>query len=313
MKKPNLYLGETPVHGINVHSTKDQVGIDTSDATATEVDVLDGKTFYAQNEQKTGTIVSKGQNDLQVNGPKITTPAGYYPTNVSKEVATVTTLNAPVITIDSKEKKIKATYTQQDSGYVIKETEAIGTKNINIQEETCWGLDFDNKQEIKLLDTNTYLTGAQKIERDSNLIGSNIRSGVTIYGVPGTLESGRTVETGTFYTDLNTAYTTISVSCSFIPSYFFLFYNGSSDFEYAQNLSLTIGQSGNWGYGFSYDGNYIYMSFPSSTNSGFGLAVQALPVTVTQNGSTLTFSNIGGTFPYGIMGIGKNYQWVAIK
>lgn len=185
MKKPNLYLGETPVHGINVHSTKDQVGIDTSDATATEADVLDGKTFYAQNEQKTGTIVSKGQSDLQVNGPKITTPAGYYPTNVSKEVATITTLAAPEITIDSENEIIKAKYTQQNSGYVANGTEAIGTKKINIQAGTAWGLNFNNKQVITLLNANTYLTGDQIIERDENLTSSNIRSGVSIYGVPG--------------------------------------------------------------------------------------------------------------------------------
>lgn len=49
---------------------------------------------------------------------------------------------------------------------------------------------------------NQYLTGAQTIEGDGNLSAGNIKKGVSIFGVTGTLESGSgsgaVVKTGTF-------------------------------------------------------------------------------------------------------------------
>lgn len=48
---------------------------------------------------------------------------------------------------------------------------------------------------------NQYLTGAQTIKGDSNLVAANIKKGASIFGVTGTLEagsSGETVKTGSF-------------------------------------------------------------------------------------------------------------------
>lgn len=48
---------------------------------------------------------------------------------------------------------------------------------------------------------NQYLAGAQTIKGDSNLVAGNIKKGVSIFGVTGTLEaesSGETVKTGSF-------------------------------------------------------------------------------------------------------------------
>lgn len=48
---------------------------------------------------------------------------------------------------------------------------------------------------------NQYLTGAQTIKGDSNLVAGNIKKGASIFGVTGTLEagsSGETVKTGSF-------------------------------------------------------------------------------------------------------------------
>ena len=53
----------------------------------------------------------------------------------------------------------------------------------------------------KTIAANQYLTGAQTIKGDGNLSAGNIKKGVSIFGVSGTLEagsSGETVKTGSF-------------------------------------------------------------------------------------------------------------------
>ena len=50
-----LYLGNQKINKVlTEHST---LVINTSDATATESDVLSGKTFYANNEKKSGNLI----------------------------------------------------------------------------------------------------------------------------------------------------------------------------------------------------------------------------------------------------------------
>lgn len=50
-----LYLGSQKINKVlTEHST---LIIDTSDATATASDVLSGKTFYANNEKKSGNLI----------------------------------------------------------------------------------------------------------------------------------------------------------------------------------------------------------------------------------------------------------------
>lgn len=48
----------------------------------------------------------------------------------------------------------------------------------------------------KTIPAGTYLTGAQTIQGDANLVAGNIKSGVSIFGVTGTMESGATVYSG---------------------------------------------------------------------------------------------------------------------
>ena len=156
-------------------------GIDTSDATATAGDVLNGKTFYANGIKVTGNIPTKTESNLTSSGATVTVPAGYYPSQVRKSVATATQAT-PSISVDSTG-KITASATQS-AGYV-----SSGTKSATKQLTTQAAQTITPGTSNKTIASGRYLTGTQTIKGDANLVAANIKSGVSIFGVVGTAES----------------------------------------------------------------------------------------------------------------------------
>lgn len=89
-------------------------------------DLLSGKQLIDQNGNAlTGTIPSKGASNLSASGATIIVPAGYYPSQVSKSVATATQAT-PTISVNSSG-LITASATQSE-GYV-----SAGTKSATQQ------------------------------------------------------------------------------------------------------------------------------------------------------------------------------------
>lgn len=83
----------------------------------------------------------------------------------------------------------------QSAGYVSAGTKS-ATKQLTTKSATTWTPKTSNQT----IASGTYLTGTQTIKGDSNLKADNIKSGVSIFGVTGTLESGggSQIATGTF-------------------------------------------------------------------------------------------------------------------
>lgn len=127
----------------------------------------------------TGTIASKTASNVTVSGRTVTIPAGYYPSQVSKSIATATQAT-PSISVSSTG-LITASATQS-AGYVTS-----GTKSATKQLTTQAAQTITPGTTDKTIASGRYLTGTQTIKGDANLVAENIKSGVSIFGVAGSV------------------------------------------------------------------------------------------------------------------------------
>lgn len=173
---------------------------DTSDATLDSgAKMLSGNTAYANGTKFTGSIATKTGTDITVSGDTVTVPAGYYASQQTKAVeagsatgpATVSGSSASVSTGTNTltlSKTVSITPVVS-AGYVSAGTAANASVSLTASVTTKAAATITPSTSNQEIAAGTYLTGKQTISGDANLVASNIKSGVSIFGVAGSLTS----------------------------------------------------------------------------------------------------------------------------
>ena len=173
---------------------------DTSDGTLSSGDqMLASYTAYANGTKYTGSITTKTGTDLSASGDTVTVPAGYYASQATKAVsagsatapATISGTSASVSTGTNTltlSKTISVT-PSVTAGYVSAGTAGNSAVSLTASVTTKGATTYTPTTSNQTISSGTYLTGAQTISGDANLVAANIKSGVSIFGVAGSLSS----------------------------------------------------------------------------------------------------------------------------
>lgn len=174
---------------------------DVADATLNDAGKLpSGVIAYGSGGTKyTGTASENDSTDLTVSGATVTVPAGYYSSSASASVAagsatpaatisgTSATLSTGTNTITLSKSVANAPVVS--AGYISSGTSGNSSVSLTASVTTKAAATITPGTSNQTIASGTYLTGTQTIAGDADLLAGNIKSGVTIFGVAGSLTS----------------------------------------------------------------------------------------------------------------------------
>lgn len=168
--------------------------------------MLNGVTAISKGTTYTGNIQTKTQSDLTASGDTVSVPAGYYASATSKAVgsgsatapATISGTSATVSTGTntltlSKTVSVTPSVT---AGYVSSGTAGNSSVSLTASVTTKGAATITPGTSSQTIASGTYLTGTQTISGDANLTAGNIKSGVSIFGVSGSLSAATISQDG---------------------------------------------------------------------------------------------------------------------
>lgn len=175
------------------------VFVDTSDATLSDAGNLpSGVTAYANATKYTGTAAENDSSDLSISGATVTVPAGFYASSASGTVAsgsatpaaTVSATGASVSTGTNTltlSKSVSNTPTVS-AGYISSGTAGSSSVSLTASVTTKAAATITPGTSNQTIASGTYLTGAQTIQGDADLVAGNIVAGKNIFGVAGSAQ-----------------------------------------------------------------------------------------------------------------------------
>lgn len=165
---------------------------DLSFVTATASDILAGKIGAdSSGNAVNGSMTNNGAwSTTKTSNGDVPIPAGFHNGSgkVSVNVSTSSgALDTPSISFDTTTGKFTATSRVKTSGYISTSETKTASHTIN----TYLGGEYTPTKASQTVSlTGNYCTGNVVIKGDNNLVPENIKSGVSIFGVEGTLKTG---------------------------------------------------------------------------------------------------------------------------
>lgn len=187
-------------NGVNIFGVAGTFTYATAASAAGAGHILKDKVAFVNGAQVTGTIVTKTASDLTASGAVVTVPAGYYASQATKSVGTgsakppasISGSSATVSTGSNTltlSKTISVTPTVT-AGYVSAGTAGNVSVSLTGSVTTKAAATITPGTSNQTIAAGTYLTGAQTIAGNANLVAANIKKDVSIFGVTGSYVGG---------------------------------------------------------------------------------------------------------------------------
>lgn len=167
-------------------------GTFTSDATATAENILSGKTAYKNGSKLTGTMANNtiGNKTISKTTDTITIPKGYTEGGTVKLDSTEAgKIVAGNIKTGVSILGVAGTFTSDanaEAGNILSgKTAYVKGSKVTGTIDSKAAATYTPGTSDQTIDAGQYLSGAQTIKGDANLVSANIKAGVTIFGVAG--------------------------------------------------------------------------------------------------------------------------------
>ena len=163
-------------------------GMDTSDANAVAADILSGKTAYVDGDKITGTIPSKAAETYTPGTSSQTIAAGQYLSG-DQTISGSTNLVAANIKTGKSIFGVAGTFTADADATAADmlsgKTAYVNGSKVTGSIPSKAATTYTPTTSDQTIAADQYLSGAQTVKGDANLVSANIKAGTTIFGVSG--------------------------------------------------------------------------------------------------------------------------------